>query len=109
MIYPYCFDRDAIMSDGVVMKNFNLKVSNFLKWKYSEEQLSVYALSRSMYSTYDFNDECKFPSNNFTRQELIEINAEKLTPEGKYQQSLEYWIEKYGNDIFSDIDKFFYN
>lgn len=99
------------------MQNYNLKISNFLVWQYSETQLCNYLLSKTITSICSESVELilkwykdvfnsKASSEDSSRQELIAFYTRMLLVENKYEQYLEFWIEKHGRNILSDIDDF---
>jgi len=100
------------------MNNFNVNVSSFLKWQYSEEQLCAYFLSKNIQNIYQLDDD--FIKNWYEkimkiglgegvsgRQELILYYSNALIVERKYEGLLEYWVERYGRSILDDIEDFF--
>lgn len=100
------------------MESYNFKITNFLKWKYTEEQLCVYFLSKNIRSIYHFDDDfivnwykdifgSEVPVGRSARQELILFYTKMLMTESKYEAHLEYWVEKSGSKIFSEVEEYF--
>jgi hypothetical protein len=102
----------------VDVNSFNFKISDFLRWKYSEDELCVYFLSKNIHTIYQLDDDyitnwygdvfdTSLTDKVNARKKLIVFYTNMLMNENKFESHLDYWVEKCGRKILNDIDVFF--
>lgn len=94
------------------------KIEKELRYKFTDEQMCAYFLTKTIRSQYQFNDEFvvgwykeifgkKPDKKEEVRRQLVKAYTDMLMFENKYRFHLDYWLRQYQEKLITEMESFF--